>query len=450
MVTTIKSLRHASTIMLIARSFIASYTSQIMVLAFIPPLHSSRIVTGFRTTNHFYPIVRSSSRGFHLSSSFGSDDDGDWGFEDSEGASGNGSYDDPRVDALRYILESSWDGNSMGVVPSSPEKAAEAAAESVALAMGKGHNILMIDLRLPSYDITEGPKLYDIYAAYKFCSYLSERLIERHLIRKSLVLARNEKERAEIGRAIKAKGENMQSEASEENSIGASDGTDVNDFRRKLMSSWDSISEEYGDRSTGDEVNMDVSGGTLFSVKNINFKSHRLWSMVADEEFSSGPDMFEQVIAAADKHARLVADGQSTEPEDAIILLSPYDIVDVVAVRRILARYGQTRTIVIVNSRMENIPRELDSAVLVYGIMPLIARSRNFDSSIDEDGNEAGPKVVVIKRFPQKWGVFLDVNDEGFVDVTGNAPSGAEGSKTFPPIKWIVGRVQEHIQKLSR
>lgn len=127
MVTAIKSLRHTATIMLIARSFLASYTSQIMVSAFIPPSHSRMIVTGFRRTNHFYSLVRSSSRGFHLSSSFGSGDDGDWGFEDSEGASGNGSYDDPRVDALRSILESSWDGNSMGLVPSSPEKAAEAA-----------------------------------------------------------------------------------------------------------------------------------------------------------------------------------------------------------------------------------------------------------------------------------------------------------------------------------
>ncbi len=315
--------------------------------------------------------------------------------------------------------------------------------------MGRGHNVLMIDLRLPAYDITEGPKLYDIYAAYKFCSYLSERLIQRKLIRKSLVLARNERERAEIARSIKAKEESRLSDASEESSVGTSDGTEVDDFRRKLMSSWDSVSEEIGDDSTDSAIDMNVAGGTTSLAKNINFNSHRLWSMVADEEFSSGPDMFEQVIAAADKHARLVVDGQSTEPEDAIIILSPYDNVDVIAIRRILARYGQTRTIVIVNSRMENIPRELDSAVLVYGIMPLIARSRNSDGKVGGDGNEVGPKVVVMKRFPQKWGVFLDVNGEGFIDVTGNAPSGAEGSKRFPPIEWIVGRVQEYIQKLS-
>ncbi|KAL7468363.1 hypothetical protein ACHAXS_008582, partial [Conticribra weissflogii] len=405
MATTIKPLRYASAIMLIASSIMASCTSQIMVSAYVPISHGPGIITGFRPMNHFHPIVRSSSRGFHLSSSFNNDDDGDWGFEDVGGASGNDSYNDPRVDALRSILESSWDGNSMGVVPSNPEKAAEAAAESVALAMGRGHNVLMIDLRLPAYDITEGPKLYDIYAAYKFCSYLSERLIQRKLIRKSLVLARNERERAEIARSIKAKGESRLSDASEESYMGTSDGTEVDDFRRKLMSSWDSVSEEIGDDSTDSAIDMNVAGGMASLAKNINFNSHRLWSMVADEEFSSGPDMFDQVIAAADKHARVV-DGQSTEPEDAIIILSPYDNVDVIAIRRILARYGQTRTIVIVNSRMENIPRELDSAVLVYGIMPLIARSRNSDGNVDEDGNEVGPKVVVMKRFPQKWGVF--------------------------------------------
>ena len=57
-----------------------------------------------------------------------------------------------------------------------------------------------------------------------------------------------------------------------------------------------------------------------------------------------------------------------------------------------MARYGQTRTIIIVNSRMETLPRELDPAVLAYGILPLIARSKGNDI-----GNEAGLKAVVVK-----------------------------------------------------
>ena len=325
--------------------------------------------------------------------------------------------------------------------------------------MGQGHNVLMIDLRLPSYDIMEGPKLYDIFAAYNFCSFLSEKLRERNLIRKSLVLVRNEKERAEIGRAVRAnEGSDLQANESKivqvNDASDVSAGNDVDEFRQKLMSSWDTLADDSGGESKLDstsslsESKMDTGVNNDANNANVNYKSHRLWSMVGNEEISTGPDMFEQAIAAVDKHARLEVDGQSAEPEDALIILSPYDTTDVIAIRRILERYGQTRTIIIVNSRMESLPRELDPAVLVYGIMPLIARARGSNED-NSDGREAGPKVVVMRRFPKKWTVFLDVNDEGFVDVTGESPSGAEGSKTFPPIEWVVQRVQSHIENMS-
>ena len=69
----------------------------------------------------------------------------------------------------------------MGIVPSGPGKGAEAASEIVANAMRQNKNV--VDLRLPSYDITEAPKIYDNMAACDLCSFLSDNLRERKLIR---------------------------------------------------------------------------------------------------------------------------------------------------------------------------------------------------------------------------------------------------------------------------
>ena len=139
-------------------------------------------------------------------------------------------------------------------------------------------------------------------------------------------------------------------------SIGESeDGSQVDDFRKTLITSWEPTSDDI----IADE-GAEARSPPLVSEKKVSENdnsSHRLWSMVGNEEITGGPDMFNQVIAAADKNALLKTD------EDALIILSPYDTADIIGVRRIMARYGQTRTIIIVNSRMETLPRELDPAV---------------------------------------------------------------------------------------
>jgi hypothetical protein len=352
---------------------------------------------------------------------------------------------DPRMEAMRSMLEKSWNGNSMGTVPATPEKAAEAAAESVAIAMGKQHNIIMIDLRLPSYDIMEGPKLYDKKAVYDFCSYLSDQLRQRKLIRKSLVLVRNEKERLDTERAIQLSREEITIDDDDEswNDSEVSEANEIDEFRKKLMDSWDTPTDKLSSSATAEP--KPASKPTLDPNS-----SHRLWSMIGNDEITSGSDMFEQVIAAVDKHARLVVTGPSSEQEDALVIVSPYDTTDLIAVRRILARYGQTRTIIIVNSRLENLPAEMNNAVLVYAVMPLVARSMSKDNTIDEDDDsESGLKVVVMKRFPENWCLFVDVHGDGFVQVRANGlvqPSA--DSKEFPSSEWIVRNVQAHVQGL--
>lgn len=200
------------------------------------------------------------------------------------------------------------------------------------------------------------------------------------------------------------------------------------------MTSWDSTAEESGI----DQPKKAQAQPTEKKVSDNNL-SHRLWSMVGNEEISDGPDMFNQVIAAVDENAILSMD------EDALIILSPYDTSDIIGIRRTMARYGQTRTIIIVNSRIETLPLELDSAVLVYGLLPLIARSKG-----DDEGNgEAGLKVVAMKRFPADWAVYVDVYGDGFVEAAG--PQSADSSeKLFPPPEWIAQRVQQHVEGLSK
>lgn len=368
------------------------------------------------------------------------DDDGNWGLEDNII---NDREEDPRLTSMRAMLESSWDEKIMGTIPSGPEQAAAAAADAVASAMADNHNVVLIDLRLPSYDISEGPKFYDIMAASDFCSFLSDRLRDRNLIRKSLVLCRNEKERLEIERVRSQRddqGEAIQDVIDDDSSADSNlweetGNEEIDDFRAKLMDSWDapvdSESASKPQSSAPKVMSKRVSGKTQ--------SSHRLWSMIGNVEITSnGPDMFDQVVAAVDENAILST--TTSDPEDALIILSPYDTTDVIAMRRTLARYGQTRTIIIVNHRMEKLPTELHSAQLVYGILPLIARSRS-----KQDGNDSGLKAVVMKRFPSEWSLYVDVYGDGFVEA--NKLAGSD--KDFPSPDSIAMAVQKHIEGLK-
>lgn len=103
--------------MLAATLAIIALSSYQEVAAFSP----QKSVKTRRIRGHNIIEYRRSSRVLSLSDK--DDDDDNWGV----GNDSNASYNDPRVDAMRSILESSWDGDAMGVVPSGPEKASEAA-----------------------------------------------------------------------------------------------------------------------------------------------------------------------------------------------------------------------------------------------------------------------------------------------------------------------------------
>ena len=420
-----------------------------------------------------------------LHSSINDDDDNDeiWSFDDINNNLNKDDTTDTRLDALRSILESSWNQPTMGIVPTTPTNAAIAATECIsnAIQSSSSSNVMMIDLRLPSYDIVEGHRAYDSMAVYNFGVELAHRMQQIGLVRKSLVLVRNGRECEEIQRVINRRKQFKQINTDEyENDDDDEDNLlskwteeeEADEFRNKLMSSWESSSSVTNSEANEDSSivssTSSSSSSSVYSksassedskviIDDTHSASHRLWSMVGNDlnnndtdTPSSVVDTFNDIIAAVDVNARLQPN------EDALIILSPYDTTDIVALRRILSRYGPTRTpIIIVNSRFDTNPIELDNALLVYGMLPLVAKAvQQSSSSRKEDNNTAttpGLRAVIMKRYPKDWTVYVDVIGDGFVEAKNdNDRSGIGTTKSFPSPEWIAQRVQAHLEGLSQ
>lgn len=80
---------------------------------------------------------------------------------------------------------------------------------------------------------------------------------------------------------------------------------------------------------------------------------------------------------------------------------------------------------------------------------PLIARSTV--NNTGDENNAPGLKVVVMKRFSDDWGLFIDVDGGGFVRVDGSrSDHPSASSKEFPSPEWIASNVQNHVEGLSQ
>ncbi len=100
--------------------------------------------------------------------------------KDEERDEGNYRSD---IDEMRKMLETSWNGDTMGTfIPTSASAAASAAAESIFSALsassdaGEEGRVLMVDISLPSFDPLSGPNVYDDIGAVEFCSELAKRI----------------------------------------------------------------------------------------------------------------------------------------------------------------------------------------------------------------------------------------------------------------------------------
>lgn len=472
--------------------------------------------------------------------------------DDNNGNNENDSNMD-NTDGLRRLLEASWNAESMGRVPTTPAQAAQACAGSLRQAVEKknaGKNrsggVYLVDLRLPQYDISAGPNLYDEVLAVEFCTSLAAQLASSSSDRGDRgrggsdceILVRDAKVLHTVTRVLNARegitsssssstappiqqkptapaepettksqaptqaedteffddfadfgtiggggssGDDDPSPAPQASSSSSSSSSssiesgddfsvasskdvgssssDVDSFRAQLdrtFYSSDSVAssseiaeeerlldkEEASSTSSSEWANKRPSASNRRAEK----KRYRLASLLGDATISSGPDMVDHVVAAVSAHAK------PTETEDTVIVLSPASREEMVAIRALVASYRATKTIVLVNCQLEPpLPRELMGAETVYSVLPLIAKptaSTSNDSNSKNAAADAAPstRVVVLRRYPRDWEVYVDVgNGRGF-DLAASVPDGSVPGKQGPTMEWISAAVKRYLQ----
>ena len=176
-------------------------------------------------------------------------------------------------------------------------------------------------------------------------------------------------------------------------------------------SSWDEDEDNTVEQSDDTIISTTNDNDKVKQNKNNNPDYH-LTSLFGNETISSGPDMFDDVLSTLSK--------QNPIQHDTILLLSPYTTAELIAIRRIIALYPDKKLIVF-NCKLDknNYPREFLYSEMVYSILPLLARRERNDGlfgTTDEGGSEEGaPKILVMRRFPQDWEIYMD--DGGGDDV---------------------------------
>ena len=400
----------------------------------------------------------------------------------SSPSSDNSQQDDGRtnVDAMRSLLESSWNVGTMGEVPTSPESAAEAASQSITASLEAQPNtrLLQVDIRLPSFDIRQGPNIYDDIQSVEFCCQLAENLRRNSngSIGKALILVRDGSAVRSAARILDVKERKRQDEESmlnedtidraddvpvdedgeEDSTDDESGGDDIDAFRKQLSLTWGDDEEK---ESSSEESEIDPSEAAAAANRarrgreqlkpSVNFnpeatkdgRSYRLASWFADETISTGADMFTDAIEAVDTHGTMLT------TEDVLLLLSPVSREDTVAVRRLISRYGNTKTIVLVNSALNPEPKEAFLSIPAYSITPLIAKpmqnESNFMSQKENAQEESPTKIIVMRRFPDDWQCYIDIDGSGF-ELVDSAPANTVG-KLGPANDWIAACVKRHM-----
>lgn len=378
------------------------------------------------------------------------------------------------------MLEASWDADTMGQVPSDPAIAANEAFTSILSAADKGVRVFFIDLLLPAYDVTQGSNLYDEVLAVEYCIQLAgcfsgkssilvrddktvqtvqrildrreeSRLLEASTSEETLSITLNE-DVEESDEEYEDDDESEEDDAVDDEesvtpSISGKDSADppadVDLFRQQLMASWqsednDSTATRQGDKALPkpDEQAKPEVVPTQPSIA-LPEKRYRLASLFGNARISQGPDMMEDVVQALRDNAL------PQDDEENLIILSAIEREEMVAVRSLATKYSNQKNIVLVNCKLNPIPRELYGAETVYSILPLIARPSGADSQAIVKDKKSTPKIVVLRRYPGDWQVFVDVG-RGF-QLAKTAPSDLS-NKRGPPMKWIEQAVQSFMQ----
>lgn len=337
--------------------------------------------------------------------------------------------------SIRRMLETSWNTSKMGRVPADPEAAAKEAYSSILHAAGgtkaadgddieENDNmagIFFVDLLLPSYDISlvyAGVKLYDEVTAVEYCIALADCFKG-----KTEILVRDDNIVQTVTKVLKAREEREQEQTAvsdgdvvfgdgntvddsedsvDDMSEGINSDPDPDDFRQKLLTSWN----DNPDAPSEDGIDMSTFQSSKLIKKTASSpKSYRLASLFGNTKIHQGPDMATGVIQAVRENA-LAADD-----EDNIIILSAVGKDEMVAVRGLVAKYGSQKKIILVNCQFQPVPRELLTAETVYSVLPLSGKKMtNAEKDNNDNDNENHPpKIVVLRRYPKDWEIFVDV-----------------------------------------
>lgn len=362
---------------------------------------------------------------------------------------------------MRRILEASWNVETMGSVPTNADSAAEAAATAILNASvrktessGGPPNLFFVDLLLPQYDIRQGSNLYDEVVAVEFCVSLSKRLMGR-----STILVRDDKTVRTVARVLEARerdrlvisapdlnDEDSDDEEEEEDEdvelysdFGSDIGggsLDVESFRNQLLSGWKKESSTDGA----------LMSSRTFPEVATNAARYRLASMLGSATISSGADMVDDVIRAVSANA------QPKDDEDTVIILSAISREEMIGVRGLVSKYGGNKTVLLVNCNLSPPPRELMKAQTVYSIQPFIARQKvsggnlfgsASSTSLETQAAKQPPKVVLIRRFPRDWEIFVDIGS-GF-ELARTIPA-TQVDRRGPTMELVASCVKEFLQ----
>jgi hypothetical protein len=366
------------------------------------------------------------------------------------------------IDDMRRLLEASWNAETMGCIPTNAESAAEAAAAAIDnaknRALSASQNLFYVDLLLPQYDIRQGSNLYDEVLAVEFCVALSKRLKGR-----SAIVVRDDKTIQTVTRVLNARerdrqrATNLPDESNDDEEddepdedpdiyddfgrVFGDDSADVESFRDQLISGW---RQEIRERRDSQSDAPSQSPPPFVA-------GYRLASMLGSAAISSGADMTDHVIKAVSANA------QPLDEEDTVIILSAASREEMIGVRGLVSKFGGKKTIILVNCCLNPPPRELMKAQTVYSIQPFLARPKVSEGNIfgsnrppselnqqqSRQSQQKFPKIVLMRRFPRDWEIFVDIGS-GFE--LARTVLASEVDKRGPSMEFIAGCVKQFMQ----
>lgn len=416
------------------------------------------------------------------------------------------------LDDLRNMLESSWNVESMGQVPNSPDIAAKEAASSIVEARNDGlGKSCFVDLLLPQYDVQQGSNLYDEVEAVEFCTMLAH-----YMKSQSVVYVRDQVSLNTVSRVIESRERERESALTEQQQQ-QEDKFEYDEVEVEIDEddpNWDLYNDDGEEASSSESTPAaeskpdifddfsdfsDAPGDNFFSADSESDPTPSEADAFRDA-LSSGWDDAEDDAEPKKKRTKIVkkrvkrkipqasttptvpprryrlaslfgnnmiardsgmqADvvnavkrhGMPKDDEETMILLSANSPEEMLAIRALVTKFKNVKNIVLVNCRLDPLPLELQDCSTVYHLTPLIATAtvdeRDLFNKKKSEEEEARPPIKVVSI--RRYPGDWEV----YVDADSNGFELAERAvssrfeKKGPPFEWIGGAIKSFL--LSR